>query len=234
MSIKDYLDSLEITQDFIPPNPRTRTGTPIRPTHVTIHNTANEHPGATASAHNKYIRSPAAMQVRKVSWHFTVDDGAIFYHVPVKEKASHAGRGNSLSLGIEICMYRGMDADAAYLRAASLVAYLCLELDIPPQNIVQHHFWTGKDCPIVLRRNPGAWDDFLRLVGQEIDVLRNLPAGIMEDQLDDDSGVRMSYAPAPPAQASEEELNAVLKLIDRDFEEIGEEPEVAEPLVAPQ
>lgn len=173
-TIQQYLKNLAIFEDFIPMNGITRTGETINPTHITIHNTSNDQPGADAVAHNKYIRSHEAVNVRKVSWHFTVDDKCIFHHLPYDEKAIHAGQGNSKSIGIEICMHRGIKSIDAYNRAAALTAFLLHRKNIHISNVVQHHFWTGKNCPIQLRATGGGWEAFLSRTWDEYRALSTL------------------------------------------------------------
>jgi N-acetylmuramoyl-L-alanine amidase CwlA len=173
MTLEQAFRELNIVQDFIPRTHSNRPGRPLTPTHVTIHNTGNPNPGADAAAHARYVKSADA-QRRQVSWHYTVDDRAIYQSLPVNEVGWHAGQGNSKSIGIEICMHRGMDEDAAYDRAALLVAVLMLQNGIPPRGrIVQHNHWTGKNCPIVLRTKSDGWDWFLAKVGAALASLRS-------------------------------------------------------------
>jgi N-acetylmuramoyl-L-alanine amidase CwlA len=118
----------------------------------------------------------ADAQARQVSWHYTVDDRVIYQSLPVNEVGWHAKQGNSKSIGIEICMHRGMNEARAYDRAALLVAVLALQNGIPvPSRIVQHHFWTEKHCPRVLRDKPNGWTDFLAKVQSALTQLRSAP-----------------------------------------------------------
>ena len=131
-----------------------------------IHNTDNPSPGANAAAHAKYQKGPDA-RARQVSWHFTVDDIAVFQSLPTNEVGRHAGSsaGNSISLGIEICMNPEMDEAAGYDRSALLTAVMARAHGISvPSGIVQHNHWTGKNCPRVLRERAGAWQAFLDAV----------------------------------------------------------------------
>ena len=47
------------------------------------------------------------------SWHYTVDDIKVIKQLPINEKGWHAGKGNSSSIGIEICMHEGIDQEQA-------------------------------------------------------------------------------------------------------------------------
>lgn len=153
---------LGIIVDLLPSGLATRPGRRIRPTTLTIHNTDNPGPGADAEAHNRYIRGRDAV-ARRVSWHFTVDDSVIYQHLPVNEMGWHAhAAANASSLGIEICMHHGINEAAAYDRAAQLCVFLGMQLGITvPEGLRQHHDWTGKNCPSVLRGRPDGWRTFL-------------------------------------------------------------------------
>jgi N-acetylmuramoyl-L-alanine amidase CwlA len=175
MQLDQAFRDLNIVQDFIPVTNSNRPGTRLLPSHITIHNTDNANPGADAAAHARYMKGADA-QARKVSWHYTVDDRIIYQSLPVNEVGWHAKQGNSKSIGIEICMHQGMDEAKAYDRAALLVAVLALQNRIPvPSRIVQHHFWTEKHCPRVLREKPNGWSDFLAKVQSALTQLRSAP-----------------------------------------------------------
>jgi len=54
-----------------------------------------------------------------VSWHYTIDDSQIIKHLPINEKGFHVlNDGNTRSIGIEICMNKGIDQDTAFLTFA--------------------------------------------------------------------------------------------------------------------
>ncbi len=161
---RDFAGSLGIIVDLLPVGFPTRPGRQIEPTTITVHNTDNDNRGAGAAAHNRYIRGDDAVR-RQVSWHFTVDDRQIFQHLPVHEVGFHAGSSaNASSVAIEICMNSDMDAAAAYDRAARLCAQLSAELDIPvATGLRQHHDWTGKNCPRILRSTADGWTNFVAL-----------------------------------------------------------------------
>jgi N-acetylmuramoyl-L-alanine amidase CwlA len=175
MQLDQAFRDLNIVQDFIPVTNSNRPGTRLVPSHITIHNTDNANPGADAAAHARYMKGADA-QARQVSWHYTVDDRIIYQSLPVNEVGWHAKQGNSKSIGIEICMHRGMNEAKAYDRAALLVAVLALQNGIAvPGRIVQHHFWTEKHCPRVLRDKPNGWTDFLAKVQSAFAQLRSAP-----------------------------------------------------------
>ena len=156
-------EGLSIVVDLVPRGNSNRPGTPLHPTKITIHNTDNDDPGADAKAHCRYMKGADAQQ-RQVSWHFTVDDHSIYQSLPVDEVGWHAGthEGNAASIGIEICQNDGIDHDAANDLAARLTALMLHELGIGLNgNVVQHHDWSGKDCPMLLRHPATGWTSFL-------------------------------------------------------------------------
>ena len=132
--------------------------------YITVHETDNEDDGADADAHAKYLLGKDARK-RRVSWHFTVDEDETIKHLPSTETAWHTGtsRGNSASIGIEMCVNGGTLAEATLNRTALLCAVLCKTIHIETKNIRQHHDWSGKDCPAKLRAS-GRWDEFIGMV----------------------------------------------------------------------
>ncbi|HLL29952.1 MAG TPA: N-acetylmuramoyl-L-alanine amidase [Allosphingosinicella sp.] len=163
--------ALNIIQDFIPTSLPTRPQIKITPGFITIHNTDNTGKGAGAAAHNKYVRGADAVK-RKVSWHYTADDKAVYQHLPTGELGFHAGtpEGNRLSIGIEICMNSDMNVAAGYARAAALVAHCVKQLGLSfPKCMKQHHDWSGKNCPSAIRAAKSmSWQQFLSLCQAEI------------------------------------------------------------------
>ncbi len=142
---------------------------------ITVHHTDNEKRGADARAHAKFLKT-TGHYVHKgkttwVSWHFTVDDKRAVRHLPLAEVGYHSPNGNAKSLGVEVCMNEGIDQEAAFLRAARLVAALLYDHKLDLTAVVPHHHWTRKNCPSLLLTNgkPGAkWESFKRLVGQQL------------------------------------------------------------------
>jgi N-acetylmuramoyl-L-alanine amidase len=173
MTQDEALQRLNITVDLIPSSASNRPGTKISPTHITIHNTSNTAKGANAAMHAQYVKGPDA-RAREVSWHFTVDDSRTFKHLPTNEKGWHAGNGNRVSIGIEVCEHKGINKAEAIDRAALLTALMMLAYRIPADNVVPHKFWTGKDCPRVILREPGKFQAFRE---RAADYLAELKAG---------------------------------------------------------
>ena len=126
---------------------------------ITIHMTGNRGVGANAEAHARwmYVNAP-------YSWHVTVDDVEAWQSLPWDMQGRHAGDGsgggNVESIGIEIAMHQGIDQEQAYENAAWLVATL-RALGHGAAGVVQHNYWTGKDCPELIRHEAGKWEWFL-------------------------------------------------------------------------
>lgn len=149
--------SLNLSSEMIAAGRPNRPNRSMSPTHITIHNTSNDGAGADATAHSRFVTQTGYYthngKKQNVSWHYTVDDRRVVKHLPISEVGLHAGPGNAKSIGIEICMHKGIDQAAANDRAARLVAALMHDLGIPKDNIVTHEAWTKKKCPTLLRAN---------------------------------------------------------------------------------
>jgi len=125
----------------------------------------------------------------KVSWHFTVDDKFVYQSLPTNEEAWHTAtrEGNATSIGIEVCMNSDLgNVKACYDRAALLTAWLAYRLGIHvPSGVYQHHDWSGKDCPRVLRHKENGWNDFLAEVQRQYRNLRPVDAPLIARPADD-------------------------------------------------
>jgi len=142
-----------------------RPGIKMRPTSITIHETANESIGANAEAH---ARLQSSGNSRMASWHYQVDDKKIIQSYPHTARCWHAGSatGNNTSIGIEVCVNADGDFKQAVKNAADLVRHIMNEENIPLRNVVQHNKWSGKDCPRYLRNGSRgiSWHRFISMV----------------------------------------------------------------------
>lgn len=132
---------------------------------ITIHQTGNPRPTADAHAHARWMAREAPY-----SWHATIDDHEVWQSLDWGEQGWHAGDGargpgNTTSIGLEICMNEGIDEAAADFNAAWLTARLRLD-GHGAEAIVQHNHWTGKNCPALIRAEPGRWERFLEQVAR--------------------------------------------------------------------
>ena len=79
--------------------------------------------------------------------------------------------GNFNSIGIESCVNKGSDIYLTWQKTAKLVAKLMDEHNFDIDRIVQHHYFSGKNCPQTMR-NDGYWEHFLSLVEVEYQMLQ--------------------------------------------------------------
>lgn len=128
--------------------------------YITIHETANTNPGATARAHAN-LQSKG--NPREASWHYQVDDKEVIQSFPDTTICWHANTGNKQSIGIEICVNQDGNFAQAIENTVALVKILMARYNLNIDRIVQHHFWTGKDCPHFLRSGSKgiSWHQFL-------------------------------------------------------------------------
>ena len=94
--------------------------------------------------------------------------GNTWYSSTYNRIANHGG--NTHSIGIESCVNRGSDIYLTIQRLAKLVAKLLDENNLGFDRIVQHHYFSGKDCPQTMRTE-GYWEHFLDLVKAEYQML---------------------------------------------------------------
>lgn len=134
--------------------------------HITIHTTGNRNPTATAEAHARFQFTGGGG--RQASWHYTVDTDEIWQSFRDEQMCWHTGTrtGNETSIGIEICVNSLEAFRAACERSALLTATLLKRHSLSISEVVQHHDWSGKNCPAELRSNTTGitWEDFLAMV----------------------------------------------------------------------
>lgn len=155
---------------LIPKGNPNRPGYPMTPQWVTVHETANPKPGANAEAHRAFTHAGGGKE--NVSFHFVVDDREVIQLLPLTENGWHAedgpeGPGNRASIAIETCVNQDGDWERTLQNLIALVAELCRVLGIPPERVVQHNYWSGKNCPARIRRD-GRWDWLVSQVAQRL------------------------------------------------------------------
>ncbi|WP_435298547.1 N-acetylmuramoyl-L-alanine amidase [Timonella sp. A28] len=175
-----------VKQQFAPRTATSR-GTNTRK-FITVHDTGNKARGADAQAH-------ATLQERgnsrAASWHWQVDEKAAIQSFSHKTICWHSGhwRGNRQSIGVEICVNADGNHKNAVRNAVKLVARIMREEKIPLSRVVQHHYWTGKNCPASLRQD-GGWEKFLRAVEAEL-------AGVTQTKDDTPKPAPLPVSPKP-------------------------------------
>lgn len=145
-------------------------------THVTIHCTGNYTASADAQNHARYQLGDSGG--RQASWHYTTDKDYIIQSFEDERECWHAGnaKGNSCSVGIEICVNEKSGFAAAAVRAAWLTAQLLRKHNLSMDSVVQHFYWSGKNCPSELRSGIWGydWADFLAQVRAYVSLTRSL------------------------------------------------------------
>ena len=147
---------------------------------VTIHNTDNTGKTADALSHGKYLKGSG--KNAKASWHYCVDDEIATASIPEKERALHAGdgtgKGNSKTIGIEICVNKGGDLFDATENGAKLAADILHRNGVKEAksgvNVHQHNYFSsfGKDCPKNIRAgDPYNWKTFVERVNYYLDQM---------------------------------------------------------------
>lgn len=140
-------------------------------TYLTIHETGNTSVGANAAAH-------ANLQSRMwdwATWHWTVDDREAVQSYSENLRLWHAGdgqgHGNMSSIAIETCVNSDGNTAKTRRNLVELAAQIVVRNNIKRANIVQHNYWSGKNCPTFIRRD-GVWDKLVSDIWAEAERLR--------------------------------------------------------------
>ena len=129
--------------------------------YITIHETGNTSRGSGALNHAKYINSGS-----KTTWHYTVDDAQVIKHFDETVQCWHCGdgrgNGNLNSIGIEMSVNSDGNFNKTIENTIELVRHLMNKYSIPINNVVQHNYWSGKNCPSNIRSGkPINWNTFI-------------------------------------------------------------------------
>lgn len=155
---------VKIHRDILSPRASNVPGRSMVPKFITVHNTANASRGANAKMHARYQKNGSGG--RKASWHYQVDDKEVWQSLEDNQQGWHAGdgggKGNTQSIGIEICENSDGDFNKAVANAQWLIKHLMDKHKIPLKNVVAHKHWSGKNCP---RKLLGSWDGFIVGIG---------------------------------------------------------------------
>ena len=163
---------IPIITDFIPKGTMERPGQERKIEYVVIHETGNPGRNADAASHNNYLHKEADNQQK--SWHYTVDDHEIYYHIPDNEIAFHAGDGlskdggNLNGIGIEMCINPENDYEQTLKNTAKLTAMLLKAYDLDISSVKKHQDFSGKHCPDNLLKED-RWGEFVDMVKTELE-----------------------------------------------------------------
>ncbi|WP_342442916.1 N-acetylmuramoyl-L-alanine amidase [Lysinibacillus sp. FSL K6-0075] len=147
---------------------------------ICIHETDNTNKGSGADNH---ARLQANGNSRQASWHWTADDKEAIQSFTHDYQCWAAGstKGNNEAIHIEMCV----NADGDYVRTvqntASLVAKILKEENLTVNDVVQHNFYSGKNCPSKMRSTsaPIPWGSFLQMVKSNMQP--STPNNIVKD-----------------------------------------------------
>ena len=150
---------VKIHKDILDQEASNVPGRSMTPKYITVHNTANTDKGANAKMHARYQHNGSGG--RQASWHYTVDDTEIYQTLEDNQQGWHAGdgrgKGNTQSIGIEICENSDGNFNKAVENAQRLIKKLMDKHGIPLDNVVPHKHWSGKNCP---RKLLNTWNQF--------------------------------------------------------------------------
>lgn len=90
--------------------------------------------------------------------------GETYYSTGYKQIANRGGNNNSV--GIESCITKDTDLYYTWQKTAKLVARLLDQNNLTLDDVKQHHYFSGKNCPQTMRMN-GMWSHFMKLVAFE-------------------------------------------------------------------
>ena len=166
-----------IEQDFLRKNIFSRPDVTIRQVNnIVLHYVAN--PGTSARANWNYFDGLADQDPQKsgasASCHFLVGlDGEILQCIPMDEMAYANAPRNSDTISIEVCHpdESGQFTDDTYDSVVKLTAWLCLELDLSPKDVIRHYDINKKSCPKYFVDNEDAWKQFRKDVEKAMKYL---------------------------------------------------------------
>ncbi len=109
--------------------------------------------------------------------------GETYFSSGYKKIANRGGNNNSI--GIETCITEGDDLYYTWQKTAKLVAYLLDQNHLTLEDVKQHHYFSGKNCPQTLRMNE-MWTHFMELVKFEFVMLNFKKEGYQIELVIDD------------------------------------------------
>ena len=159
---------------------------------ITVHETAMTSVGHNAEflanlQYNTAYVSPAG-DPRQASWHYQVDENAIYQSFPDSVACWHAGEkyGNYYAIGIEMCVNSDGNYEGAMRNDAKLIAYLMHKYNLTMENVKRHFDFSGKECPSYMIRT-NRWNEFLELVSREYIAMKYLSDAEVKWTVSDES-----------------------------------------------
>jgi len=130
---------------------------------VVVHGTDNYKSGADADAH---ARLQANGNSRSASWHWSVDDKEAvqsFEHI-WQCWAAGTSKGNLEGIHVETCVNSDGDYKKTLQNAAALIAKILKDEKLTINDVVQHNYYSGKNCPREIRSGNIPWNQFLKMI----------------------------------------------------------------------
>lgn len=157
---------------------------------ITFHDTGNSSPGATARMHAIYMVGTGNRTVQVLnggrlygfrSWNYTVDEDEIIQHIPDDEITFQGDTylAYSTAIGIETTINKGSNLFTTWHRTAKLMSSLLSKHNLDITDIRQHNYFSGKDCPAVLRAT-GLYNNVLDMIYAEYLILEELAGYTIE------------------------------------------------------
>ena len=172
--ITDWTGAPPIDVELLTPNSWSRPQNRLKKVNgIVIHYTAN--PGSTAMQNRDYFENLPETQEAQASSHFVIGlEGEVVQCVPLNEVAYASNNRNSDTISIECCHpdETGKFYDSTYQTLVNLCAYLCVEFDLKPDDVIRHYDVTGKICPKYFVDYPEKWEDFHKDVKKAIKILK--------------------------------------------------------------
>lgn len=100
--------------------------------------------------------------------------GETYFNNTYKKIANRGGNNNGI--GMEVCINEGSDVYLNWQLSSKLTAYLLDKNNLTMDDIKPHHYFSGKDCPMTLRKN-NLWNHFMKMVEVEYNVLQFIKEG---------------------------------------------------------
>ena len=163
--------------DLLTPNKYSRPQTPLEKVNgIVVHYVAN--PCSTALENRNYfegLKDQTGSKTTSASSHFVIGlEGEVVQCIPLDEVAYASNNRNSDTISIECCHpdETGKFYDSTYQTLVNLCAYLCVEFDLKPDDIIRHYDVTGKICPKYFVDHPEEWETFHKDVKNAIRILK--------------------------------------------------------------
>ena len=133
--------------------------------YIVVHETDNTRSGADADAH---ARLQANGNSRAASWHWSVDDKEAVQSFEHTWKCWAAGTatGNNQGIHIEMCVNSDGNYTKTLQNTAELIAKIMNDEGIAIANVVQHNYFSGKNCPRHVREGKICWSQFTAMVSK--------------------------------------------------------------------